>query len=103
MIAYHCNANFILAEPFASRKDKHCLLANDNIMKRLSNNKLNVDLQILDNEVNAEYKQAITENWNANYQLLTPNTHWSSAAKRAIHTFKDHFLSILAGVASDFQ
>ena len=32
MIAYHCDANLILAEPFASRKDKHRLLAYDNIM-----------------------------------------------------------------------
>ena len=47
MIAYHCDANLILAEPFSSRKDKHRLLAYDKIMQRLTNNKLLVDLQIL--------------------------------------------------------
>ena len=52
--------------------------------------------------MSAEYKRAITENWNANYQLVPPNTHWSNAAERAIRTFKSHFLSILAGVAPDF-
>ena len=59
MIAYHCEANLILAEPFASRKDTHRLLAYDKIMQRLTDNKLIVDLQILDNEASADYKRAI--------------------------------------------
>ena len=59
MIAYHYDANLILAEPFSSRKDTHRLLEYDNIMQRLSDNKLIVDLQILDNEASAEYKRAI--------------------------------------------
>ena len=50
MIAYHCDANLILAEPFSSRKDAHRLLAYNKIMQRLTDNKLCVDLQILDNE-----------------------------------------------------
>ena len=54
MIAYHCNANWILSEPFSSRKDTHRLLAYDNIMQRLSNNKLTIDLQILYNKASAE-------------------------------------------------
>ena len=43
MIAYHCNANLILVEPFSSRKDAHRLLAYNKIMQRLTNNKLCVD------------------------------------------------------------
>ena len=49
MIAYHFEANLILAKPFASRKYTYRLLAYDKIMKRLSDNKLILDLQILDN------------------------------------------------------
>ena len=67
MISYHCDANLILAEPFTSRKDTHRLLAYYKIMQRLSKNQLILDLQILDNEASAEYKQAITKKWNANY------------------------------------
>ena len=36
MIAYHCNKNMILAVPFKSRKDTHCLKAYDKIMQRLA-------------------------------------------------------------------
>ena len=59
MIAYYCNTNLILAEPFPSRKDTHRLLAYDKIMQRLTENKLSVDLKILDNKASAEYKRAI--------------------------------------------
>ena len=102
MIAYHCDVNLILAEPFSSRKYTHRLLAYDNIMQRLTDNKLIVDLKILDNEASAAYKYAIKTKWNASYQLVPPNTHRSNTAERAIRTFKAHFFSILAGVAQDF-
>ena len=52
-------ANLILSDPFSSRKDAHQLLAYNKIMQRLTDNKLSVDLQILDNEASAEYKQSI--------------------------------------------
>ena len=44
MIAYHCDTNLILAETFSQRKDTHPLLEYDKIMKRISDNKLIVDL-----------------------------------------------------------
>ena len=55
-IAYHCDANLILAESFPSRTDAHRLLAYNKIMQRLTDNKLCVNLQILDNEASEEYK-----------------------------------------------
>ena len=59
MIAYHCDANLIIAEPFSTRKYTHRLLAYDMIMQRLTDNKLLVDLQILYNEAIVGYKRAI--------------------------------------------
>ena len=103
MITYHCDANVILAEPFASRKDKHRLLEYDKLMQRLRDNKLTVDLQILNNEASAEYKQVIKTKWNTNYQLVSTNTHRRNAAERSIRTFKAYFLSILTGVAPYFR
>ena len=72
-------------------------------MRRLSHNRLIVNIQILYNEASAEYKRAIKKKRNANYQVVPPNTHRSNAAERAICTFKSHFLFILAGVAPDSQ
>ena len=59
MIAYHCDANLILADPFSSRKDTHRLLVYNKIMQGLTDNKLSVNLQILDNEASEAYKRSI--------------------------------------------
>jgi hypothetical protein len=63
---------------------------------------LSVDLQILDNEASLANKEAITFKWNATFQLVPPDMHCRNWAERAIHTFKDHYLAILAGVNSAF-
>ena len=47
-------------------------------------------------------KRSSRKKWNANDQLVPLNTHQSNAAEQAIHTFKAHFIAILAGVAPDF-
>ena len=62
MIAYHCDANMILAVPLKSRKDTHRLLAYDKLMQRMRDHELNVDLQILDIEASTEYKRVIKKN-----------------------------------------
>jgi hypothetical protein len=71
-------------------------------MTRLAARGLSVDLQILDNEANMEYKEAITFKWNAKFQLVPSDMHCRNQAERAIHTFKDHFLTILASINSAF-
>ena len=80
----------------------HGLLAYNNIMQRLTDNNLGVDIQILDIESSTEYKRSIKTKWNSKYQLVPPHTHRSNAAECAIRTFKAYFISILAGVAPDF-
>ena len=67
-------------------------------MKRLPDRGHHVEVQILDNEVSAEFKKIILKNWGASYQLVPPNVHRRNVAERAIQTFKAHFLSILSGV-----
>jgi hypothetical protein len=63
---------------------------------------LSVDLQILDNKASSAYKEAITFKWNATLQLIPPDMHRCNQAERAVCTFKDQFLAILAGVDSAF-
>ena len=102
MIAYHCNSNAIFTEPFKTCAGKHRLIAYNTIMQRLKDQHLLVDLQILDNEASKAYKQTITSDWGIKFQLVPPYIHCRNAAERAIHTFKAHFLSILAGIVHDF-
>ncbi|KAL7490191.1 hypothetical protein ACHAW6_015937 [Cyclotella cf. meneghiniana] len=56
----------------------------------------------MDNEVSAEFKEVINKTWNVTLHLVPPDVHCLNAAERAIHTFKAHFLAVLAGVHSHF-
>ena len=61
-----------------------------------------IDHQVLDNESIKEYRRHVTDIWAATYQLVPPDVHQRNISKRAIRTFKAHFLSILAGIPSSF-
>eukprot|EP00804_Cyclotella_cryptica_P000822 CCRYP_001069-RA/>CCRYP_001069-RA protein AED:0.19 eAED:0.19 QI:0/0/0/1/1/1/2/0/711 len=102
MLAYHCDTNAILVEAFQSRHDRHRIAAHGCIMARLQANGHKIEHQILDNEASTAYRAAITQTWNATYQLVPPNVHRANTAERAIQTFKAHFLSILAGIDPSF-
>jgi hypothetical protein len=102
MIAYHANGNLILQQAFKIKSNRHRIAAYNAIMTRLAAKGLFVDLQILDNKASAAYKEAITFKWKATFQLVTPDMHRHNQAERAICTFKDHFLAILAGVDAAF-
>ena len=102
MIAYHCDSNTILQAPFVNRKEKHTIRAYNSIMQKIADRGHHVDIQILDNEVSAEFKKTIKKDWGATYQLVPPNPHRRNIAERAIKTFKAQFLAILAGVDPEF-
>ena len=102
MLAFHCNSNVILIEPFQSRHDRHHIAAYSHIMTRLQERGHEVDLQVLDNKASKEYRRIIKQIWKANFQLVPPDVHRHNAAERVIRTFKAHFLAILAGVDRAF-
>ncbi len=92
------DGNLILQQAFQTKADKHCIPAFNTIMARLAAQKLSVDLNIRDNEASADFKQVITESWKTKFQLVPPDMHWRNKAKQIIRHFKNHFLSILAGI-----
>jgi hypothetical protein len=102
MIAYHADVNLILQQAFKTRNDCPHVAAYNSIMTGLAAHGLAVNLQILDNEASATYKEAITFKWNAKFQLVPPDMHHRNWAERAICTFKNHFLLIMAGVNAAF-
>ena len=67
-------------------------------MQKLADRGHHVDIQILGNEVSAEFKKTIKNDWGATYQLVLTNVNRRNIAERAIRTSKVHFLAILAGV-----
>ena len=56
---------------------------------------------ILDDECSEKFKATLTYN-DIQYELVPPHQHRRNAAERAIHTFKNHFLSGLATCDPDF-
>lgn len=101
MVALHADSNAILVRPFASKQDTHRIAAYSDIFARLAATRRQPTLHIMDNEASAALQQTIARN-NCALQLVPPNVHRRNAAERAIRTFKDHFLAILAGTASSF-
>jgi hypothetical protein len=71
-------------------------------MTHLAAKGLSVNLQIMDNEASAAFKQAITFAWRAKFQLAPPDMHQRNWAECAIHTFKNNCISVLAGVDPTF-
>jgi hypothetical protein len=102
MITFHADGNLILQQAFKSKSDRHRIAAYNAIMIRLSARGLSVDLQILNNKASVAYKEAITFKWNEEFQLVPPDMHCQNRAERAICTFKDHFLAILAASTLHF-
>ena len=71
-------------------------------MNRLKTRGHVINHQVLDNEASKEYRRHVTNIWAATYQLVPPDVHRCNIAKRAIRTFKAHFLNILDGIPPSF-
>jgi hypothetical protein len=104
MIAYHTDGNLILQQAFQTKADKHRIPAFNSIMAWLAACRVLVDLNIRDNQTNSvDFKQVITELWKTKFQLVPPDMHRRNKVKQMIRHFKNHFLSILAGVDAAFH
>ena len=63
MLAYHCDCNIILVDPFRSKNDHHLLAAYNHIYRRIKLCGHEVNFQILDNEASTEHRLTIKEEW----------------------------------------
>jgi hypothetical protein len=84
-----------------SRSAYECLKAYEHMYQELTSRGFTPKLQTLDNEASVSLKSFFTEN-DVVYQVIPPHCHRRNAAERAIHTFKEHFVSGLASVEPDF-
>jgi len=57
----------------------------------------------MDNKISKAMKDHIQDECKVKLELFPPGCHRCNAAEVAIHNFKSHFLSVLAGVADDIS
>eukprot|EP00804_Cyclotella_cryptica_P002817 CCRYP_009355-RA/>CCRYP_009355-RA protein AED:0.29 eAED:0.33 QI:0/0/0/1/0.66/0.5/4/0/552 len=101
MILYHTNSNLIWVEPTKNRTEGELILARTRALSRMRACGLSPKRQVLDNEASAAYKQAILDS-GMTYQLVPPDDHRRNVAKKAVQTWKDHFVAVLSGTADKF-
>ncbi len=102
MVMVKINSNAILIEPMKSRKDEEMIWAYNALLLQLKRAGIVPKKHVLDNEVSENMKIHIHNTCKFNMELVPPGCHQRNAAEVAIHNFKAHFLSVLAGVADNF-
>jgi hypothetical protein len=98
---YIYDCNYIKVVPIKSRSASEWVKAYDSIHQELTVKGFKPKLQTLDNEASTALKSFFTVNDIA-YQLVPPHCHRRNAAKRAIRTFKEHFVTGLSSVDLSF-
>ncbi len=85
-----------------SHKDEDMIRAYNALLLGLKRAGIVPKKHVLDNKVSENTKNHICDTCKFNMELVPPGCHQRNAAKVAIHNFKAHFLSVLAGVANNF-
>jgi hypothetical protein len=102
MVMVEIGSNPILVEPMKNCKDDKMILAYNTLLLWLKWAGIVPKKHVLDNEVSETMKNHICDTWKLDMELVPPGCRRGNAAKVAIHNFKAHFLSVLAGVANNF-
>eukprot|EP00804_Cyclotella_cryptica_P007757 CCRYP_001358-RA/>CCRYP_001358-RA protein AED:0.08 eAED:0.05 QI:0/0/0/1/0/0/4/0/1076 len=101
MILYHVDSNSIWAEPTKNKTEGELILARNRALQRMKACGIQPTRQVLDNEISAAYKLAITAS-GMTYQLVPPGDHRRNIAEKAIQTWKDHFIAVISGTGAKF-
>ena len=101
MVLTEVDSDAILVKPMKNRTTGEMITAYQVLIDRLNLAGIFPKLHILDNECSADLKAVIKEN-GMMFQLVPPHDHHRNIAKKAISTFKDHFISILCGADKAF-
>jgi hypothetical protein len=97
MVCYIYDCNYIKVVPMKSRSASEWVKSYDSVHQELKAKGFRPKLQTPDNEASAALKNFFTVNDIA-YQLVSPHCNRRNAAKRAIRTFKEHFVAGLSSV-----
>jgi hypothetical protein len=100
-ILYHQDTNTIHATALPNRQAASIRTAWEQTHTMLVQQGHAPLLHILDNECSADLKKSFTK-YHVTYQLVPPHEHRVNAAERAIRTFKNHLVSTLVNVDSNY-
>jgi hypothetical protein len=102
MVLIEIDSNAILVEARKTHSAREIIRAYLVLVTCLRNAGVTPKMHILDNKCSKEVKEQIHKN-NMTFQLVPPHDHRRNIAKKAIQTFKGHFISILCcGTDKDF-
>ena len=101
LVLYDYDSNLIAAWAMKSNKGAAITAAYESIYTELTEAGITPILQYLDNETSKELIASIKRN-NLKYQLAAPHDHRLNPTERAVSTFKNHFIAILAGCDERF-
>ena len=100
-IAYDYDTNYIFAEPIPNVTDETIITTFQTIYNTLVDKGHKPLLNITDNQATTPLKKFLKEK-KCKWQFVEPNNHRVNAAKRAIQTYKNHFVSGLASTDHDW-
>jgi hypothetical protein len=100
LVLYAYDNNAILVELLQNRSNPQQLQAYKQIIDQAYKGSM-LQAHWMDNEASAAVKEKL-KGYNIEYQLVLPHIHWHNAAKRAIWTFKNHFIAGMCLAAQDF-
>ena len=101
MAIHNIDGNSTWIEPMKNKTQEEMIKIQRNALKRMKVQGLVSLHQILDNAIYEAYKEEILAT-NMSYQLVPPNNHLRNIDERAIQTWKNHFLGVLARTAATF-
>ena len=101
MIAYRTDENYNFSDPILNITESQMLKTYEKIIMLMKTAVLGTKNNVLDNEISKEYKAAIKEN-GATHELVPLGEHWRNLPDKAIQTFKNHFVWVLAGLHESF-
>jgi hypothetical protein len=101
LVLYHYDTNTILVEPLKSRHGNEILRGYKTVYDHLTSRGFKPTTHWLDNEASTALKE-FNKLHNVDYQLVPPHVHQRNAAKRAIRTWKKHFVAGLCSTNPAF-
>jgi hypothetical protein len=101
MVGIHLDANYFFCKLMKNRTEGEMIATYQKMVDRMKIAGLGLKHNRLDNECSENFKKFIQKN-EMTHKLVPPDCHQHNMAKRAIQTFKNHFVLIFSGVDDRF-